>query len=748
MNLKDKQKNDKNDVSVIGANNLFKKIYIYMFEYNGVGGTVTYVNILIEKMIASGFPSENINIITKRYKGSNKEPNVFPKMKLKNLEDDSLLIITRESFFVDADLVKNEHVTIVGEIHSAIYRFPELNLNLERLDAIKTNNQKNKEYLENSLGYNRVFNAFNPITSKKDLEEIVPQKTDQLNFYNATRFSENSKNIFYTFQILKEIKDRGLECSYYLQGMGESVKYYKLLIDYMDLKDVVVMVPPTYQLDENLILLNTSRVETFGYTIVENVQKECVTITTVSDDNRYLLEDLESILFIGEDVVTDVDRILEFVGSTKVIDFKKDILKIEKRIDNDNYFTVYLNKLTEILKQEKSSDLKEYTYLKSEKNLDFSGVPFKKLVPKKIKVSIYDALLKTSDKYQGINENVFFIETFHGKSWSGDPKILINQIKKDGSTVYVSSENSLVDTMIINDGFIPVRMKSAMYYYAAQTAETLIINGNLIDTITTNEKQKVIQTWHGFPLKKMVHDLNNDKERKHESARFDKRKQKWTHFVSTPNKEVLLNSAFKLEKLKLNKIALAPISWYLNKYQNDQDYLVKLKQKYKIDPNKKTILFSPTWRKGNDENFEVFKNLETLTEEYNIIVKFHPLEKKVAKYRKKYQGLKIDYPEYQDINELLLIADTLVTDYSSILFDYSILKRKIVVYTEDVKKYSEKIGFYFKTEDLGIEEVIQTPEKLIEVLKKEQTLVDSEKLFAVSNGDFDFKTMIDDINQI
>lgn len=112
-------------------------------------------------------------------------------------------------------------------------------------------------------------------------------------------------------------------------------------------------------------------------------------------------------------------------------------------------------------------------------------------------------------------ENKVFIESFHGSNFSGDPKYLALQIKKKfkDKKVYVSSVNSLVDIEIRNSGLIPVRFGSAIYKKIFRSCKYVFMNGNSLDNVYKHSNQIFVQTWHGFPLKKMVNDLSDKKEK-------------------------------------------------------------------------------------------------------------------------------------------------------------------------------------------------------------------------------------------
>lgn len=127
---------------------------------------------------------------------------------------------------------------------------------------------------------------------------------------------------------------------------------------------------------------------------------------------------------------------------------------------------------------------------------------------------------------------------------------------------------------------------------------------------------------------------------------------------------------------------------------------------FKIDVEKKIVLYAPTWR-GLVGKIE--KNIEKLVEdisiinehigeEYELIVKLHTLQYKFIKGNDKFKQIKL-IPDYMDVNEVLSVVDILITDYSSIFFDFLITGKPIIYYMYDKDKYFEEIGSYIDLEN-------------------------------------------------
>ena len=141
--------------------------------------------------------------------------------------------------------------------------------------------------------------------------------------------------------------------------------------------------------------------------------------------------------------------------------------------------------------------------------------------------------------------------------------------------------------------------------------------------------------------------------------------------------------------------------------------------------NKKILLYAPTYRDNQHSggigytyetqvDFEKLK--EELSEECVILFRAHWLVAQEFDFEK-YKDFIIDVSNYDDINELYVISDILITDYSSVFFDYANLKRPIIFYMYDLKQYRDDIrGFYLDLEELP-GNIIEKEEELIKKIK-------------------------------
>ena len=165
----------------------------------------------------------------------------------------------------------------------------------------------------------------------------------------------------------------------------------------------------------------------------------------------------------------------------------------------------------------------------------------------------------------------------------------------------------------------------------------------------------------------------------------------------------IFQSAFRINRERLIETGY-PRNDFLTNYTEED--VLNIKKKLGIPLDKKVLLYAPTWRdnsyitKGYTFKLEVHfdKWQKILGDEYVIVFKPHYLIVNDFDIDQ-YQGFVYFVEANEDISNLYIIADALVTDYSSVFFDYANLKRPMLFYTYDIDKYRDVLrGFYIDME--------------------------------------------------
>ncbi|SIN54867.1 CDP-glycerol:poly(glycerophosphate) glycerophosphotransferase [Mycobacteroides abscessus subsp. abscessus] len=275
-----------------------------------------------------------------------------------------------------------------------------------------------------------------------------------------------------------------------------------------------------------------------------------------------------------------------------------------------------------------------------------------------------------------------------------------------------------------------VKKGSKAYYEAYSKAKYWVSNARLPLYLNKKPNQVYIQNWHGTPLKRLANDMKvirmpgttTDNYKRN----FREETSRWDYLVS-PNRysSKIFETAFWMKPEQLLEIGY-PRNDVLVNHANDKSYIQEIKENLNLPADKKVIMYAPTWR--DDEfvkkgkylfNLQIdLDNLQAqLGDDYVVLLRMHYLISNALDLRG-YEDFAIDVSNYSDISELYLISDCLITDYSSVMFDYGVLKRPQFFFAYDLDKYGQDLrGFYLDYHNDLPGPIHQDPYQLTEDLK-------------------------------
>ncbi|OSP22260.1 CDP-glycerol glycerophosphotransferase family protein [Staphylococcus agnetis] len=655
---------------------------------------------------------------------------------VKSLTACDVLILTREDFFKYAREVKRQAPTIqiLGELHAPLaYINPSFDLALEAIDAVRVSTPDIAKAFASRFEYPYVF----PMYVNTDHIVFQPQPSPNTKaLMMKARFEDAIKDISYALKLMHFIVyTKGHhDVEFHIQGYGPSLELYEQLITYYQLERQVFL---NGDIPKHAIYISTSPYETLGYSILEAIGDGNQACIYPGDDAvlTSIYQPFHAVHFLNKQLEHDYQVIMATIQETYTDTMRnEDFHYFNQQFQYEDYSDTLLRQLAEKADQHViTPHLIEKTRV--ELPFYYSRYVVKHTVKKalnRLPNSFKRVLNKKSRLYQYMRRGIFavekqvkqrrqqrihpsrshvFIESFHGKNFSGDPKAIALEIQRQypDKVIYVSAANEYVDIEIRQFDMQPVRFGSREYIQAFERAQFAVINGNLWDRLLKHPKQTVIQTWHGMPLKRMVNDLMDPVERQQQSEAFLPRMLKWDVLLSCSERyEALISSAFNLSQHPSLNIWRegAPRNSMLIRHQEDEHKRHDIQEKYVgiATPEKRYILFCPTWRKSQRQNVSEL-DLKTLVhllpDNYEVIVKLHPNEGHLyTTYRNMDSRIHCFMNEWVDIQELYLICDALITDYSSALFDYAHLNRPIIVLDEDTQDYHQTVGFYFELDEM------------------------------------------------
>ncbi|MCR5332210.1 MAG: CDP-glycerol:glycerophosphate glycerophosphotransferase [Lachnospiraceae bacterium] len=347
---------------------------------------------------------------------------------------------------------------------------------------------------------------------------------------------------------------------------------------------------------------------------------------------------------------------------------------------------------------------------------------FKRLIRGKNVLNKY--LYRRKYLKEPISENTIIFESFLGKNYSDSPKYIYEYLAKNHPGRYNFVWVLDNDTKLPYDG-VKVKRFSRKYMYYMATAKYFVFNMRQPTWFKKRKGMVFLETWHGTPLKKLVFDLD---EVYSASPLYKKevykQSREWDYLIAANEfSSRVFRSCFMYDNPMLeygyprNDLLHAP----------DRDRIAEeLRDKLGIPKYRKTILYAPTWR--DDEyygkgqyKFELKLNLEAmkkaLGDEYVILLRTHYFIADALDLTGM-ENFAFNFSKYNDITDLYLISDIIITDYSSVFFDYANLKRPMLFYTYDLEKYRDVLrGFYIDIEEELPGPLLYTTQEVIDAVR-------------------------------
>ena len=320
-------------------------------------------------------------------------------------------------------------------------------------------------------------------------------------------------------------------------------------------------------------------------------------------------------------------------------------------------------------------------------------------------------------------------ESFHGKQYSDNPRAIYEYMKTEKPNFDLVWSIDPSSVKLFDSFQVPyIQRDTLKWLFTFPRANYWVSNARLPNWIKKPKGTVYLQTWHGTPLKKLGFDIeeiympgtNTEKYKDN----FANESKNWDLLVS-PNaySTEIFKRAFRydgkvIESGYPRNDALQNVS---------SESINSIREKIGIPSEKKVILYAPTWRdddfyKRGQYKFEFQFDLRRFKEKYGdnfvLLTRMHYLVAENFEFSR-YEGFIYDVSNYPDIKDLYRISDLLITDYSSVFFDYSILNRPIIFFMYDLEKYRDQLrGFYFDIEQEAPGPIAETEEELFTAINR------------------------------
>ena len=302
-----------------------------------------------------------------------------------------------------------------------------------------------------------------------------------------------------------------------------------------------------------------------------------------------------------------------------------------------------------------------------------------------------------------VNRNKVVIMSYYGKGFSDNGKAIALSLLKKKPTMDIVWAARVEEKGTIPTNIRFVEYCSLKYYWEMATAGVWIDNCRKGIEIIKRKNQYYIQTWHGMvALKRIEKDVQDQLAEKYVmDAKWDSRMA-----------DIILSGCGFFTKLCRRAF------WYDGEilecgsprldvlFQQSKEKLRSVKAQLGIDEEKKVLLYAPTFRANGDtscyiQNYEQILNVlkDKTGDDWVAAVRLHPNIANEAGFIT-YSDKVINATAYPDLYEIIPVADIVISDYSSLMFDAGLIDKTVLLYATDIEAYVADRNFYFDIEKL------------------------------------------------
>lgn len=341
-----------------------------------------------------------------------------------------------------------------------------------------------------------------------------------------------------------------------------------------------------------------------------------------------------------------------------------------------------------------------------------------------------------------VKEDVVLLESQHGGSLGGNIFALLKELcenpdyaeyklclacqpaKLEGRKQFLEKYGLAERTRLVSTS-------SREYFKVLATAKYLINDNTFMHVFVKRPEQVFFNTWHGTPLKTLGKKIKKD----YAGIGNAQHNMYTADYLLYPNEFTMKHMVedYMLPDWCDTKILLSGYprnTVFLSEGRRNEIRKacnMEGMQVYAYLPTWRGVVGKVTSKQQNERLYKYLKELdERLTENQRVYVKLHPVSVKEINLSGLKRVLPFPAQEYETY-EFLNATDGLITDYSSVFFDYAVSRRKIILFTYDKEEYTSDRGFYFPLDELPFPQV-DTVEALADCMSAPKEYDDTEFL--------------------
>lgn len=317
----------------------------------------------------------------------------------------------------------------------------------------------------------------------------------------------------------------------------------------------------------------------------------------------------------------------------------------------------------------------------------------------------------------------------------------INELEKqtDDQIVILKSPQCKTDfgtdKVILKFGTVNVIDWVHSVYHLA-TSQKVIVDNYYGFLAVSEFKSNVacIQLWHAAGAIKQfaLKDPSITDRHPRAYARFKKVYHRFDHVVvGSERMASIFRESFDITSDKILRTGVPRTDFFYDKLAIKKAKQL-VQQKYPSIKGKKIILYAPTYRDDEmnvtDLHLNIDKMHQSFRGEYMLMLRLHPAVN--GHFQNKYPDFVINASSYSNINHLLVTTDILITDYSSIPFEFSLLNKPMIFFAYDLKEYTELRGFWEDYETLVPGPIVETTEEVTDLIRNKEFDLQKVRRFA------------------
>ena len=339
-------------------------------------------------------------------------------------------------------------------------------------------------------------------------------------------------------------------------------------------------------------------------------------------------------------------------------------------------------------------------------------------------------------------KNKITFATYRTTELDGNFKFIYNKINEDNLDYKCNMLFKKYNSSLLGKADYLLHMISAGYHMA--TSKFFIIDDYYfpVYAIKPRKENKFIQVWHACgAFKKFGYSVIGKGYGASDDYIEDIPIHSNYDAVLVSSKEVIpyYAEAFNMDAGKILPIGVPRTDIFFDmeeKYRIEKNFF----DKYPELKNKKIILYAPTFRGRGQTTVSFDMTLDfdmiskNLKEDEVMVLKMHPFVK--ARIDSKWRNI-IDLSDSMDINELMIMSDLLITDYSSVVFEFSLMDKPIIMYSPDREEYIKERDFYYEYEEFVPGPIVNNTKELIGKLNSDGW--DTKKVSKFKEKFFDYR---------